>query len=194
MDEEQLRVFVGLVQQYFEHQTGRPADVGSPHLGEPTALPMYDFTGVIGISGSRPGCVYFTAHRDLLRQLLLHVAPEVGPLLIKPEAMRRCLNNILQNAARHAMRIEVSLSRQGQAQIIEIRDNGPGIPAAMRETVFRPFFRLETARTPRALVGDESGVGLGMTIARDIVRGHGGDIALSDNVPHGLVVTIKLPL
>lgn len=128
------------------------------------------------------------------RQLLLHVAPEVGPLLIKPEAMRRCLNNILQNAARHAMRIEVSLSRQGQAQIIEIADNGPGIPTAMRETVFRPFFRLETARTPRALMGDESGVGLGMTIARDIVRSHGGDIILSDNKPHGLVVTIRLPL
>ncbi len=128
------------------------------------------------------------------RQLLLQVAPDVGPLLLKPEAMRRCLNNLLQNAARHATRIEVSLSRQAGVQIIEIRDNGPGIPAAMRETVFRPFFRLETARTPRALVGDESGVGLGMTIARDIVRGHGGDIALADNQPHGLVVTIRLPL
>ncbi|KJV09213.1 hypothetical protein VZ95_12915 [Elstera litoralis] len=128
------------------------------------------------------------------RQLLLHVDADVGPLLVKPEAMRRCLNNILQNAARHATRIEVSLSRHGGFQTIEIRDNGPGIPAKLRETVFRPFFRVEAARTPRTLVGDEGGVGLGLTIARDIVRGHGGDISLSDNAPQGLVVTIRLPL
>jgi two-component system osmolarity sensor histidine kinase EnvZ len=114
--------------------------------------------------------------------------------LVKPEAMRRCLNNILQNAARHAQRIDVTLRRQGGFQIIEIRDTGPGIPAAMREEIFRPFFRLEAARTPRTLIGEEGGVGLGLTIARDIVRGHGGEISLSDNVPHGLVVTIRLPL
>jgi two-component system osmolarity sensor histidine kinase EnvZ len=128
------------------------------------------------------------------RHLLLHVGDDVGPLLVTPEAMRRCLNNILQNAARHAQRIDVTLSRQGGFQIIEIRDTGPGIPAAMREEIFRPFFRLEAARTPRTLIGEEGGVGLGLTIARDIVRGHGGEISLSDNVPHGLVVTIRLPL
>ncbi len=128
------------------------------------------------------------------RQLLLSVGEEVGPLLVKPEAMRRCLNNILQNAARHATRIDISLTQNDGFQKIEIRDNGPGIPAALRETVFRPFYRLEAARTPRTLVGDESGVGLGLTIARDIVRGHGGDISLEDNAPQGLVVTILLPL
>ncbi len=128
------------------------------------------------------------------RQLLLSVGEDVGPLLVKPEAMRRCLNNILQNAARHATRIEVALTQHDGFQEIQIRDNGPGIPAAMRETVFRPFFRLEAARTPRALVGDESGVGLGLTIARDIIRSHGGEISLGDNAPHGLVVTIRLPL
>lgn len=128
------------------------------------------------------------------RQLLLHVDADVGPLLVKPEALRRCLNNILQNAARHATRIDVTLHRRAGFQIIEIRDNGPGIPADLRETVFRPFFRIEAARTPRALVGDEGGVGLGLTIARDIIRGHGGDISLSENLPNGLVVTIRLPL
>ena len=73
MDEKELRVFIDIVSQYFERQTGRLPEMGSPYLGEPSALPIYDFTGVIGISGERQGCVYFTAHRDLLRQLLLHV-------------------------------------------------------------------------------------------------------------------------
>lgn len=73
MDEQELRVFIDIVSQYFENQTSRPPEIGSPYLGDPTSLPIYDFTGVIGISGERQGCVYFTAHRDLLRQLLLHV-------------------------------------------------------------------------------------------------------------------------
>ncbi|GAA5183421.1 hypothetical protein GCM10025771_34970 [Niveibacterium umoris] len=73
MDEQQLRVFIDIVTQYFERQTGKAPEVGSPYLGEASALPIYDFTGVIGISGERQGCVYVTAHRDLLRQLLLHV-------------------------------------------------------------------------------------------------------------------------
>ena len=73
MDEQELRAFIEIVGQYFESQTGRPPEIGSPYLGEPNALPIYDFTGVIGISGARQGCVYFTAHRDLLSQLLLHV-------------------------------------------------------------------------------------------------------------------------
>lgn len=73
MDEKELRVFIDIVSQYFERQTGRVPEMGSPYLGEPTDLPIHDFTGVIGISGERQGCVYFTAHRDLLRQLLLRV-------------------------------------------------------------------------------------------------------------------------
>ena len=73
MEEQELRVFIDIVSQYFERQTGRLPEIGSPYLGEANALPIYDFTGVIGISGERQGCVYFTAHRDLLRQLLLHV-------------------------------------------------------------------------------------------------------------------------
>ena len=68
MEEQELRVFIDIVSQYFERQTGRLPEIGSPYLGEANALPIYDFTGVIGISGERQGCVYFTAHRDLLRR------------------------------------------------------------------------------------------------------------------------------
>lgn len=73
MDEQELRVFIDIVSQYFENQTSRLPELGSPYLGDPGSLPIYDYTGVIGISGERQGCVYFTARSDLLRQLLLHV-------------------------------------------------------------------------------------------------------------------------
>ena len=73
MDEQELRVFVEIVRQYFDHQTGRAPELGSPHLGDATNLPIYDYTGVIGISGERQGCVYVTTRRDLLRALLLQV-------------------------------------------------------------------------------------------------------------------------
>jgi chemotaxis protein CheX len=73
MDEQQLRVFIDLVRQYFDRETGRAAEIGTPYLGDATALPIYDFTGVIGISGERQGCVYVTSHRDMLRTLMLQV-------------------------------------------------------------------------------------------------------------------------
>ncbi|MBL8472654.1 MAG: chemotaxis protein CheX [Rhodocyclaceae bacterium] len=73
MDEAQLRIFVSILQNYFERQTTRAAEVGTPFLGEANALPVFDYTGVIGISGARRGCVYFTAPGDLLRDLLLRV-------------------------------------------------------------------------------------------------------------------------
>jgi chemotaxis protein CheX len=71
MDESQLKVFVGIVQRYFEKETGRAAEVGTPFLGEPDVLPIHDITGVIGVSGSRRGCVYFSAPTALLKEVLL---------------------------------------------------------------------------------------------------------------------------
>ncbi len=71
MDEAQIRCFVGILQRYFEKQNGRAAEIGSPFLGDPGALPVHDFTGVIGISGSCRGCVYFTAPGALLKEMLL---------------------------------------------------------------------------------------------------------------------------
>lgn len=70
MTEDELRIFVDIVKHYFEQQTGCAAEMGAPFLGEPHALPVFDFTGVIGISGNRRGCVYFTAPRALLGQVL----------------------------------------------------------------------------------------------------------------------------
>lgn len=70
MTEAELRIFVGIVKHYFEQQTGLAAEVYTPYLAEPDALPVSDYTGVIGISGVRQGCVYFTAPAELLRLIL----------------------------------------------------------------------------------------------------------------------------
>ena len=126
MDEEQLRVFVGLVQQYFEHQTGRPADVGSPHLGEPTALPMYDFTGVIGISGSRQGCVYVTARRELLRALLLQIGETDVSDQNLADLAGEVANTLSGNARVHfgsEFMISVPVVVQGGANAIQVPRN-----------------------------------------------------------------------
>ncbi len=101
MDEKELRVFIDIVSQYFERQTGRLPEMGSPYLGEPSALPIYDFTGVIGISGERQGCVYFTAHRDLLRQLLLHVGESDVSDHNLSDLVGEVANTISGNARRH---------------------------------------------------------------------------------------------
>jgi chemotaxis protein CheX len=71
MDEIRLKGFVGIVQNYFDKFTGRPAEVGTPFLGEPADLPIHDYTGVIGISGSQRGCVYFSAPALMLKDILL---------------------------------------------------------------------------------------------------------------------------
>lgn len=71
MDETQLKVFVGIVQHYFDKFTGIAANVGSSFLGEPSDLPIHDYTGVIGISGSQRGCVYFSAPALMLKDILL---------------------------------------------------------------------------------------------------------------------------
>lgn len=70
MTEPELRVFVAIVKHYFEQQTGIAAEVYTPFLANPDALPVLDYTGVIGISGNRQGCVYFTAPAELLRLIL----------------------------------------------------------------------------------------------------------------------------
>jgi two-component system, OmpR family, osmolarity sensor histidine kinase EnvZ len=109
-------------------------------------------------------------------------------LALRPIAMRRCLLNLVQNAARYSTLVRVRATSQDRRIWLAIDDNGPGIPEDQREAVFRPFYRLDAARRPTT-----GGVGLGLTIARDIVLGHGGDIELGDAPEGGLRVLIRLP-
>jgi two-component system osmolarity sensor histidine kinase EnvZ len=108
--------------------------------------------------------------------------PEGLTAMARPEAMRRALMNFLDNARRHAKHIWLSAASNGSVLRITIEDDGPGIPMAMREAVFRPF---ESAAP--------GGTGLGMAIARDIIGAHGGDILLADRPGGGLRVVIELP-
>ena len=107
---------------------------------------------------------------------------------VRPQAFKRCIDNLVGNAARHAKRIEVTGSHAEGQLTVTVDDDGPGIPAEEREAVFKPFYRLDNARNI-----DESGTGLGLPIARDIARNHGGDIMLADSPLGGLRVIVTIP-
>jgi two-component system, OmpR family, osmolarity sensor histidine kinase EnvZ len=108
---------------------------------------------------------------------------------IRPMAMKRCVGNLVANAQRHAERVRVSATREAQFVSIVVDDDGAGIDPAYREDVFRPFYRLDEARNQ-----DEGGAGLGLAIARDIARSHGGDITLSDSPLGGLRAAVRIPV
>jgi two-component system osmolarity sensor histidine kinase EnvZ len=110
-------------------------------------------------------------------------------LPLRPQAITRSIRNLLANATRHGARIELRAKRRERSVKILIDDDGPGIPSGSREDVFKPFFRLDASRNPTT-----GGVGLGLTIARDVVRAHGGDIWLEDSPLGGLRARIKLPV
>jgi two-component system osmolarity sensor histidine kinase EnvZ len=108
---------------------------------------------------------------------------------VRPNAFRRCLANLVSNAARHAPSISITGHRDHSWLTVTVDDDGPGIPAKMREEVFKPFLRLDDARNQ-----DQGGTGLGLAIARDIARSHGGDILLSDSPLGGLRATVRVPV
>ena len=118
----------------------------------------------------------------------LHVESAIT-VPLRPKVFRRCLTNLIDNAMRYAEHVSVKVGQRGDLVDITIDDDGPGIPEEMRDDVFKPFFRIDESRNPGT-----GGVGLGMTIARDVVRAHGGDIELGDSPNGGLRARIKLPL
>lgn len=109
---------------------------------------------------------------------------------LKPVAFKRCLSNILTNAAKYADTIWLSLSLEDDERVdILIEDNGPGISPDQYEAVFKPFYRVDTSRNT-----ETGGVGLGLAIAADIVLAHGGRIWLDKSKYGGLAVHVSLPL
>jgi two-component system, OmpR family, osmolarity sensor histidine kinase EnvZ len=108
---------------------------------------------------------------------------------VKPAAFKRCLANLVSNAARFAPTIAISGQRDHRWLTVTVDDDGPGILPGMREEVFKPFLRLDDARNQ-----NEGGTGLGLAIARDIARSHGGDIALGDSPLGGLRATVRIPV
>jgi two-component system osmolarity sensor histidine kinase EnvZ len=111
-------------------------------------------------------------------------APDEIVLPLRPDAMRRAVTNLVDNARRHARKVGLSLRRLGERSVVvTVDDDGPGIPEAAREGAFRPFES-----------GAAGGTGLGLTIARDIIRAHGGDITLATSPMGGLRARIVLPV
>jgi two-component system, OmpR family, osmolarity sensor histidine kinase EnvZ len=108
---------------------------------------------------------------------------------LRRDAFRRALANIVGNAQRYGGRIEVVLNRQRGSVEIVVDDDGPGVPKDSREDVFKPFFRLDPSRNE-----ETGGTGLGLTIARDILRSHGGDLTLGDSPLGGLRAVLRVPV
>jgi two-component system osmolarity sensor histidine kinase EnvZ len=110
-------------------------------------------------------------------------------LELRALAIKRCLTNLVSNALRYGTRVRLQAMRGRTSVEITIDDDGPGIPPDKYEDVFRPFFRLDESRNV-----DTGGVGLGLTIARDVARSHGGDVALAPSPLGGLRVVVKIPI
>jgi two-component system osmolarity sensor histidine kinase EnvZ len=118
----------------------------------------------------------------------LHTEGELQ-LPLRRDAFKRCMTNLIDNAVRYADHVSVRAGRRQDAIEITVDDDGPGIPAESREEVFKPFYRIEGSRNPVT-----GGVGLGLTIARDVARSHGGDVELGDSPIGGLRARVRLPL
>ena len=109
---------------------------------------------------------------------------------LKRNAFKRALMNLVANAARYGKRVVIRLEPERRWLRVEVDDDGPGIPEHERENVFRPFYRIDDAR--RIEKGGNSG--LGLAIARDIARSHGGDIELGESPLGGLKAVIRVPI
>ena len=107
-----------------------------------------------------------------------------------PEQLMRALQNLIDNALKFGGSVAVRVTRAGAEALIEVEDDGPGIPAAEKERVLEPFYRGDAARS----LNDGDSFGLGLSIARSIAAQNGGRLELADATPHGLIARIVLPL
>ncbi len=111
-----------------------------------------------------------------------------SPYRARPLALKRCIGNLLDNALRYGGQAEIEAKDSDNTVTLIIADRGPGIPSEALERVFEPFFRLESSRGR-----DSGGNGLGLGIARNIARAHGGDLLLTNRPGGGLVAELSLP-
>jgi two-component system osmolarity sensor histidine kinase EnvZ len=130
--------------------------------------------------------VYEAARNDIGVDLSVETGVE---LALARNAFKRCITNLIENAARYGGEIGITATRNGSVLEITVDDDGPGIPEALREEAFRPFYRIDESRNP-----DTGGTGLGLTIARDIVLSHGGTLTLDESPAGGLRARIRVPI
>ena len=109
-------------------------------------------------------------------------------LVGRRNALKRCFNNLIENGLNYAKNVYVKINKTTNRLSITIEDDGPGISINQYKNVFKPFYRLDQSRNQ-----NKSGVGLGMSIAEDIIRSHGGNVELSESKYKGLLIRISLP-
>lgn len=110
-------------------------------------------------------------------------------LQVRPNAFKRCVTNLVENAARYGEQVSVRVGVRNDMIEVTVDDDGPGIPEDQHEEVFKPFFRLDQSRNIQT-----GGVGLGLSIVQDVVRAHGGDIQLSKSPQNGLRARLRFPV
>jgi two-component system osmolarity sensor histidine kinase EnvZ len=164
-----------MVQEYIDYIRGEGSE-------EPTEMDIASYMELLVDSCRRSG------------QAVELAVQSSAVLSLKRRAFRRAVDNIIGNALRYGTRCRVSISATEKYASIAVEDEGPGIPEHLFVEVFKPFARLDSSRNART-----GGVGLGLTIARDIVQAHGGDITLKNRTDErgercGLTVTLRLPL
>ena len=103
--------------------------------------------------------------------------------------IKRCINNLIDNSIKYGDKINIELSKNKSSLVIKVEDNGPGIDKSEYENVFKPFYKIDKGRAD-----SKSSVGLGLSIASDIIRSHGGNIKLNKSILNGLEVKIFLPV
>jgi signal transduction histidine kinase len=117
-----------------------------------------------------------------------YIGPDRFTYACRSQALSRAVTNIVENAVKHGSTVSVALGSDVENVIqIEVSDDGPGIPAALRDKAFQPFFKIDGAQS-------KNGFGLGLSIAQDIIKRHGGDIELRPGEPAGLRALLVLPL
>jgi two-component system osmolarity sensor histidine kinase EnvZ len=127
-----------------------------------------------------------TERRGVAAELKVEGDPKV---VARPAAIKRLLANLVGNAQRYGKKLDFTIENDGETMAVHIDDDGPGIPVERREDAFRPFYRLDESRNQ-----DNGNSGLGLAIARDIARSHGGDIELDRSPLGGLRATVTLPI
>ena len=124
---------------------------------------------------------------DLGHAVTLH-GRLVAPVTCAPRAIQRALQNLVDNALKYGGEVEIELSQDDRGATIRIQDRGPGIPEALLERVFEPFYRIEDSRNRQT-----GGTGLGLSIARNLVHGQGGRLRLENRDGGGLAAVVFLP-
>ena len=157
-------------------------------MAEATLTFAEDLAGPESVRLVDVGALLRELANDLPEGIRIAGGPDVHARL-RPISFRRAVRNIAENALRYGGVAEISWRTEGDNLRIEVRDDGPGIPSDKLEQVFEPFFRLEGSRSR-----ETGGHGLGLSIARSIVRAHGGDIFLENRTDGGLVAALVVPL